>query len=225
MKKPKRKILRFILLSLGALALIGAAAVVSALPEAIEVLRYPDARSGRGEGPVPSAPAFNVRRERNPLSGVNFGLALQAPREGDWGVVIDESDFDAAMRAGFGHIRVQVRFLPYLSKEEGAYRIDPGLLKRLDWVIGKILERGMIAIIDLYLIIPDDKLSFSSRRDAESIEERFLAVWGILAEHYKDFPPGLYFELANEPHRPLDSEVWNDYARKAIDLIRGSLRH
>jgi endoglucanase len=153
---------------------------------------------------------------------VNFGLALQAPREGQWGVVLRESDFDAAQRAGFHYIRVQVRFLSHLTKGGNGYRLNQKLLSRLDWAINNILSRHMIAVIDLYNLVPDEKLTFDSSDDRRQNEEAFLAVWTILAKRYRDYPPDLYFELANEPHRPITANLWNGYVRKALALVRGS---
>jgi len=186
--------------------------------QAIPFLRYPDARAA-SPFRVP-ATVQDVRREPNPLSGVNFGLGLMGDREGDWGVVFQESDFDAARDAGFKRIRIQVQFLPHLREEGGSYSIDPAFLSRLDWAIGEVLERDMIAIVDPYRIIPDEQLSFRSRSEREGVEARFLAIWEWLAERYRDYPEALHFELANEPHRPLGGKAWSALARRAIAIIR-----
>ncbi len=196
--------------------------LVCLVPDAMKALTYPDARANTGSENDQFTKVFNVRRAKNNLSGVNFGLALQAPREGDWGVVLEESDFNAAQRAGFNYIRVHVQFLPHLSMPEDGYQLDENLLTRLDWVIEKILERDMIAIVDFYWVIPDDKLAFNSQQDRMHCEEKFLAVWEILIDRYRDYPDSLYFELANEPHRPIDGDVWNSWVQQALKLIRKS---
>src|SRR4051812_10881146 len=42
--------------------------------------------------------------------GINFGDAMDAPHEGDWGWTISASDFVAVREAGFDHVRVPMRF-------------------------------------------------------------------------------------------------------------------
>jgi endoglucanase len=188
----------------------------------VEATSYPDAKLKSDAASYPPALVYNVRRTLNEQSGVNFGLALAAPREGDWGVVLQESDFDAAQRAGFHYIRVQVRFLSYLTRQGEDYGLDPALLSRLDWVIKNILDRRMIAIINFYNLVPDEKLTFGSSDEGRQNKEAFLSVWRILADRYRDYPADLYFELANEPHRPITPSLWNEYVDKGLALIRDS---
>ena len=186
----------------------------------INITVYPDAKA-RVTSQSPGK-EYNVQRSRNNLSGMNFGLALAAPREGDWGVVFQESDFEDAQKAGFSYIRVQVRFFSHLTADENGYRLNKKIMSRLDWVINQILKRNMTAIITLYNLVPDEKLHFESNLERKNNEEKFLAVWDILSKRYKDYSHKLYFELANEPHRPITANLWNEYARKAIAKIRAS---
>lgn len=186
------------------------------------VALYPDQKSRVGFGSVRAAQVYDVRGPVDNLSGVNFGWALQGQRIGAWGLTLKTSDFDAAERAGFRYIRVHVRFLSYLSKQGGSYRLDPKLLSYLDWVIKNINDRNMIAVIDLYNLVGDEQFTFRSPAAQKRNEDEFLAVWRILANRYRDYPRGLYFELANEPHRPITAGLWNRYVRRAIAEIRGS---
>lgn len=192
------------------------------VPKVIELLTYPDARIKNELPNDASTKLFNARRAKNMRSGINLGCALQAPNEGDWGLVLTESDFDAVQRAGFNYIRVPVQFLPHLSQLKNAYRLDLNLLSRLDWVIKNILKRDMTVIVDFHYVIPDDKLFFKSPEDTKQCEEKFLAVWRILADRYKDYPASLYFELANEPHRAITPDIWNTFVQKALEQIRQS---
>ncbi|MBN2442330.1 MAG: cellulase family glycosylhydrolase [Spirochaetales bacterium] len=213
----KRKILSWFLILVGLLLL---AFLVWLFPAIMESFTYPDAHIKKGDIHYLTSKIYNVRRTRNDQSGINLGCALQAPNEGDWGLVLKEKDFDAVQKAGFYHIRVPVQFLPHLTRRDNTYQLDEKFLLRLDWVIGNILDRDMIAIIDFHYVIPDAKLSFTSPREKMECEERFLAVWKLLAERYKDFPDTLYFELANEPHRPINPEVWNSFVQHALTAIR-----
>lgn len=187
-----------------------------------DVAAYPNQKSRAGFASVRAAKVYDVRGLVNRSSGVNFGLALQAPQIGTWGVVLHTGDFTAAQRAGFHYIRVQVRFLPYLHKHGDSYGLDPHLLSRLDWVIGNIVSRHMVAVIDFFNLVGNQQFSFASTAAQRRNEAEFLAVWRILANRYRDYPKGLYFELANEPHRPVTAPLWNAYVRKAIAEIRSS---
>ena len=135
---------------------------------------------------------------------------------------MEEYDFDVISDAGFYHIRVPVQFLPHLIKSGDTYQLDQNLLTRLDWVIENILERDMIVILDFHYLIPENTYSFASKQESIQNEQKFLAVWKILAERYKEYPSELYFELANEPHKPILPDAWNRYIQKALDQIRSS---
>ena len=50
--------------------------------------------------------ALNARLGR----GINFGNALDAPREGAWGVVLEEEYFGLVAEAGFDAVRIPVRW-------------------------------------------------------------------------------------------------------------------
>ncbi|MDP3179761.1 MAG: cellulase family glycosylhydrolase, partial [Spirochaetaceae bacterium] len=82
------------------------------------------------------------------------------------------------------------------------------------------LDRGIIAHLDFHLLVPDEKRTFDSDAEQARNETEFLAIWSELANRYKNWPPNLYFELANEPHAPITPELWNDYAKKALEIIR-----
>ena len=45
--------------------------------------------------------------------GVNFGNALDAPHEGDWGMVIKDDYFQHIKEAGFDTIGVPIRYMNY----------------------------------------------------------------------------------------------------------------
>jgi endoglucanase len=217
--KAKKRLLIAVLGPIIAVALAFICYIASSL---VAVATYPDARRKPAAESVRPGKEYNVRRSRNDLSGVNLGLALQAPREGGWGVVLNEKDIDAVQKAGFRYVRVQVSFLYHLTRVGDDYQLDPKLLARLDWVIKSILRRGMTAVIDLYNLVPDEKLTFSSSEDKRQMEDQFLAVWRIVARRYRDYPKELYFELANEPHRPVTASLWNEYVSQALKDIRSS---
>lgn len=146
--------------------------------------------------------------------GVNLGNALEAPKEGAWGVQLEENYFTLIADAGFNSVRIPVRWSAHAA-ESAPYSIDKAFLARADWAVNQALSRKLVAIVNIHHY---DEIFTSP----EEHKARFLALWKQLAEHYRDFPKTLYFEILNEPHDKLSNELWNQYAAETIELIRKS---
>jgi endoglucanase len=146
--------------------------------------------------------------------GVNLGDALEAPEEGKWEVRLEEEYFELIAEAGFNSVRIPVRWSAH-ADVNAPYTIDKTFMARVDWAIKRALSHKLTAIVNIH-------------HYAEIVEapaehkERFLAMWKQIAEHYRDYPDTVYFELLNEPCKKLTSELWNEYAEEAIRLIRKS---
>lgn len=158
--------------------------------------------------------------------GINFGNALEAPREGDWGIGLDASYFEIVADAGFSHIRLPVSWAdyadidsPYVIPEGDDPTIDhaeyTNIWERVDWAIDQAGLNGLIIIVNMhhYDAIHDDPLA---ERD------RFLAMWTQIAERYSAAGDHVVFELLNEPHLTFDVEpaLWNDMAADALAVVR-----
>ena len=169
------------------------------------------AYGGGGEPKKPlDASELNQRMGR----GINLGNALEAPNEGDWGVVLQESYFDSIASAGFQTVRIPVRWSAH-SGPGPAFQIDRTFLARVDWAVRQGLQRNLAVIVNMH-----HYQEIFSNPDAE--EAKFLALWKQIAEHYKDKPPTLAFEILNEPHDQLTPVRWNALLRKALAVIRQS---
>ena len=216
MASMKSKITIFMLMGAAALLLVSAAYFI------IDSFPYPDSKNPFRPKNYGSTRVYDVHRSVNELSGINIGAVLKFK---DWnrnpsGLVLDGYDLDVIRDAGFRHLRVSVAFLELLRDSGGFYEIEPEAMAKLDWFLKAILDRGMIAHLDFHLLVPDEKRTFDSDAERARNETEFLAIWSELAKRYKDWPPDLYFELANEPHAPITPELWNDYANKALEIIR-----
>ena len=158
--------------------------------------------------------------------GVNLGNALEAPREGEWGIGLDASYFEVIAAAGFSHVRLPVSWAGYADTEE-PFTITDGddptvthpdysnIWDRVDWAIEQAADNGLIIIVDMhhYDAIHQDPLA---ERD------RFLSMWVQISERYSTAGDELVFELLNEPHMVFDEEpqLWNDLAVDALEVIR-----
>ncbi len=146
--------------------------------------------------------------------GVNLGNALDAPSEGEWGVVLENEHFDLIKQAGFNSIRLPVRWSAH-SMTNPPYTIDPKFMQRVDWAISNSLSRNLPVILDIHHFN-------EAYADPNSQKEKFRALWKQIAEHYKKYPDILLFELFNEPKRNLTDEIWNTYIKEALPIVRQS---
>jgi endoglucanase len=144
--------------------------------------------------------------------GVNFGNALEAPIEGEWGMIIQENYFPLIRQAGFDTVRIPIRWSAH-AKDEAPYTIEPEFFQRVDWVIDKALEYDLNAVINVHHY--DELFAAPSTHWT-----RFIEIWKAIAERYKDKPTQLYFELLNEPHGNLTKARWEKLLSETILAIR-----
>ncbi len=145
--------------------------------------------------------------------GMNLGNMLEAPNEGDWGLSVRPEYFQLIQAAGFDFVRLPVRWSAHAGG--GApYTISPSFLARVDEIIGWALSHHLSIILDFQNY--DELMT-----DPPANLDRFLGIWRQLADHYRDYPPQVMFELLNEPHDQLNP-LWNDYSRQALAVVRAS---
>ena len=116
--------------------------------------------------------------------------------------------------AGFDHVRINLH--PFRDGKLAAdHKINAAWFDVLDWAVKHALANRLMAILDLheFQAMGDDPLGN---------KERFLAVWRQIAEHYKDAPGDVLFEILNEPNKKLTPELWNPMLREALGIIRQS---
>ncbi len=145
-------------------------------------------------------------------AGVNFGNALEAPNEGDWGVTLREEYARLIADAGFQTVRLPVKWSAH-ADEAAPYAIHTDFLARVDTVVGWLLSRNLNVILDFHHY---DELV----EDPGGHAARFVAIWRQLAEHYREAPPTLLFELLNEPNGALTDAVWNALYPAALAAVR-----
>ncbi|MCG3120940.1 MAG: Endoglucanase H [bacterium] len=144
--------------------------------------------------------------------GVNFGNALEAPNEGDWGVTLKSEYFDLIKNAGFNSVRIPISWSTHTATS-APYAIDARFLQRVDWAIDQALTRKLAVVINIHHY---EEIML----DPAAHKARFLAIWQQLAAHYQNYSGDLFFELLNEPNALLTSDLWNQYLQEAIATIR-----
>ncbi|HEU4751662.1 MAG TPA: glycoside hydrolase family 5 protein [Armatimonadota bacterium] len=165
-------------------------------------------------GPRPATSADDDASAINRMlgRGINFGNALEAPREGEWGVTLKEEYFDAVRKAGFNSVRIPIKWSGHAARE-APYTIDPAFFRRIDWAVDQALARGLLPVINVHHY---DELY----PDPDAHQARFLALWRQIAEHYRARPDRLVFEALNEPNGKLDNDRWNRMIPEVLAAIR-----
>jgi endoglucanase len=146
--------------------------------------------------------------------GINLGNALEAPKEGEWGMTLEEEYFEAIRKAGFQSVRIPIKWSAHADNEP-PYRIDSAFFERVDWAIKQALSRGLVAVINTHHYDEMDQ-------DPEKHVARLTAIWTQIAERYKNQPGHLYFELLNEPHDKLNDDTWNHMFSGILSAVRAS---
>jgi endoglucanase len=153
-------------------------------------------------------------KARDLRRGINLGNALDAPAEGDWGVVLEEADFSRIHEAGFDHVRLPVRFSAHAAPAP-PYAIDEDFLRRVDWAIAQATANGLSIILDMHHY---EELV----KDPEAHAARFVGLWTQIAARYRGMPEAVSFELLNEPNANLTADRWNALLAKALSAVRAT---
>jgi len=146
--------------------------------------------------------------------GVNIGNALESPSEGEWGITVQEEYFQLIKDAGFNSIRLPISWSTHALSEK-PYTIDVNFFNRIDWAVKNTLSRKMAIVVNVHHYR-------ELYKDPNGHKERFIALWKQIAEHYKDYPNTLIFELLNEPEGNLKATEWNAILKEALTTVRES---
>ena len=136
---------------------------------------------------------------------------------------ITERDIAYIASLGFDHVRVPVDYVLF-EEEDGTEKEDGFVyLERCRQWCG---EHGLHMLIDLhecygYSFDPlkrdmDRKRFFYD----DALQERFLRLWGRIAERFKAYQKQVAFEPLNEVVLPEVAEAWNKVAAKYIATMR-----
>ncbi len=182
--------------------------------QVIQVVEEPSSaeRLKPSSTPPPTQDSLNYQQAQALGRGVNLGNALEAPREGEWGVTLQETYFPLIRDAGFDTVRVPIRWSSH-AQMAPPYTIDETFFERVDWVIANATEQNLNVVINMHHY---DEIF----EDPDEHAERFVAMWKQIVTRYKDTPTTLYFEPLNEPHGNLTASKWNHLLKNTIQAIR-----
>lgn len=142
---------------------------------------------------------------------VNFGNALEAPNEGDWGMRLEERFFQLTKDAGFTAIRLPIKFSAHAGTS-APFTLDETFMQRVDWAVNEALSRNLAIIVDFHHY---DELMINPAAN----RARFLSIWQQVAARYRNQPAKVLFEIHNEPNGNIEP-LWNEYLAAALAVIR-----
>jgi endoglucanase len=164
-------------------------------------------------GPPPAAAPADIHDANKRLGrGINLGNALEAPKEGEWGVTLKAEYFKAIADAGFRTVRLPVKWSAHATAEP-PYAIDPKFFERIDWCVDQALANKLNVIVNVHHYSEADA-------DPDKHIPRLAGLWEQIAARYKDRPAGVYFELFNEPNTKLVEARWNAAIPELLKPVR-----
>ena len=119
--------------------------------------------------------------------------------------------FKMIKEAGFDNVRIKIS--PFRFSMDDAFTINPKFFTTLDWAIKESLKNNLMPIVDFHE-------HGAMGKDPIGTKPMFLAMWKQIAEHCKDYPNDVLFEIANEPN--MKPEIWNDLLNSAYQIIRAT---
>ena len=144
--------------------------------------------------------------------GANIGSILY--RWDEWDEEREKEELDMLLGLGMKNVRINLRPFLHASKDP-PYTLSSKFFDRLDWLVNESLLRGFTVIIDhhQYRVMGQDPMR---------LKDKYMATWKQIAEHYRDYPENVYFELLNEPNNNLTPYLWNYFLKEVYDIIRAS---
>src|SRR5258705_12731090 len=96
---------------------------------------------GTASAPEPPVDAFTMNQKLGRT--VNLANALEAPNEGDWGLVLQKEYFQLVKEAGFTAVRIPIRWNAH-AMPSTPYTIAPEFFKRIDWAVEQALSHRLV---------------------------------------------------------------------------------
>jgi endoglucanase len=161
------------------------------------------------------SPAEDVWAANNRLGrGISLGSALEAPKEGEWGMTLQAEYFRVIKAAGFATVRLPVRWSAH-AQRSAPYTIDLEFAERVDWAVDQALANELNVVLNVH---------HYDEMNTHPVEHlsRLVALWGQIAARYKDRPAEVYFELLNEPHGNLTESIWNAIIPQLLAAVRNT---
>ena len=147
---------------------------------------------------------------------------LDAPKEGAWGLHVEERFIDLVGTGGFTQaVRLPVRWTNHAAADAAA-QVDAAFMDRVVHVVDRLLGRGASVVLNMHhyrQLDGDPPDPGDLTVDPAVVPLRLLSIWRQIAERFAKHPPQLVFEIYNEPHGTLEPH-WNELFARALGVVR-----
>ncbi len=172
---------------------------------------------------APAEARLAFERNKRLGSGINLNAVVDGNLHPGYerDAPLPDSEIKSIANAGFQSIRLNVCWAKHAATEK-PYTIAPAFFKKVDHIVDECLKNGLAVSIDQHyypyinMDQPDENVSY------EDNYERLYSFWEQLGEHYKNYPPEVYFDLLNEPNLRMGADKWNEVLNKLIKIVRKS---
>jgi len=114
--------------------------------------------------------------------------------------------------AGFAGVRINLHSFRHTTADKD-YALADSWWQVLDWAVKNALQSDLMVILDMH--------EFGAMgNDPEGNKDKFLAFWRQVSQRFQDAPDNVLFEILNEPSRKLTPQMWNQYMREVLAIIR-----
>lgn len=166
-------------------------------------------RRGGSSGASAHAFAVNQRLGRG-VNIIGYDAIWQDRARGRF----QERHFARIKEAGFSSVRINLHPFKHMDAAN-RYALKPSWLDTLDWAVKGALAARLAVILDMH--------EFGAMGDDPAgRKEAWLAFWRQVAPRFKDAPDDVVFEVLNEPFGKLTPELWNDYLKEALAIVRAT---
>ena len=112
---------------------------------------------------------------------------------------------------GFDAVRMVLGAFRFMNDKD---ELPASWFATLDGLVNEALAQKLTVILD------EHDFGFCGK-DPTTCRTKLRAFWTQVADHYKDAPPQVVFEILNEPNGAMDA-VWNDVHPEMLAVIRKS---
>jgi len=172
---------------------------------------------------------------KNMRVGWNLGNTLDAYNQGSqdsetsWGNPRTTKEMiDSVAAAGFGAVRIPVRWYPHFTYDGTTLTVDPQWMNRVKEIVGYCISNNLYAIINTH---HESWLEgHPTYADSARVYRQFRLLWTEIAKAFQDYDQRVLFAGTNEVHvgnnwgRPTDenAEVQNGYNQVFVDAVRAT---
>jgi endoglucanase len=156
---------------------------------------------------APLPPADQVAQMKRGVNIVGYDPLWQDPAKGRF----KPRHFKIIKEGGFDTVRINLYGFRHMNEK---LELSSNWFAILDGLVDEAVKQGLHVVLDEH----DYE---RCHEDTGRCRRLVLAFWAQVAEHYRNSPVNVMFEILNEPNRAMN-DVWNVLHAEALAVIRKS---